>query len=128
MWALVIPLAFVAMALAGYFGAAMKHGRAKRLRDSRFYEILSFSAALVFGILLIVESHDGLIQLCDNFLSPGDSAVWSLVMAPLIALAASVIFGFALDFVAETVQAWHYYRIKRACWEAKRAFRREYYR
>jgi hypothetical protein len=102
-WLIVFIVTVVIMIVLGrkqYIMKKMK-GRYRILKviDDRIFSTLTFVSTFLFGILFITESGRGFLQLFDNSLAPGESPVYSVVMAAIIYPFILLIYGFVVSEV-----------------------------
>lgn len=89
-WMAVAPLFIMFAAFVGL----------KTVNNKNWEKVMNYfskPAAALFGILLFVESRDGIIQYFDNGLSEGESGVISLFLLIPAIVGASILFLLALE-------------------------------
>ena len=102
-WAMVAAM-FVAITVIVailQYGIKNKH-LVKRFSDS-FYFLVSAASALTISVLLVVESHAGIIQLLDNALRGNESPILSGILLGPTAMLFGALFGFALIIISEVI-------------------------
>lgn len=99
-WYIVAP---VMVLVVGYVGTKRfrltRSLKIKVVFNDRLLVLLSVLASVVFGIMLVIESMDGIIQLCDNALTKQDSPAWTLFTAPFVLVMAVFSYGSITYFV-----------------------------
>ncbi|MBQ3473981.1 hypothetical protein IJH72_02345 [Candidatus Saccharibacteria bacterium] len=92
-WAFFAIAMFIAMVALGVMQYYMtpKLGIRRRYNERMFAFVASIGA-IIFGVLLFVESSDGIIQMFDNKLLAGESPLWSVIWAPISILGAAIVF------------------------------------
>jgi len=102
----VVALAFIAIvtivALCQY---GIRNGRLIKKYSDTPYFMLSVAATLTMTVLLVIESHAGIIQLLDNALRGNESPLLSGLLLGPTAMVFGGIFGFGLAVLSEIVTA-----------------------
>gem|GEM_PF-3483803 len=85
------------------------------IRDNRLvkhygdalYFILSAAATLTITVLLIIESHAGIVQLLDNCLRGNESPLLSVILMPFVAMTLGIAFGVVIAIIGDIAASLH---------------------
>ena len=103
-WWVAVALGFIAIvAIVALCQYGIKNGRLIKKYGDALYFILSAAAALTISVLLVVESHAGIIQLLDNALRGNESPLLSGLLLGPTAMVFGGMFGFALIILSEAI-------------------------
>lgn len=101
-WMVIAPLLVVVAIVVGFAQTYLKKvpkGYKLRFRyNENMFLFVAVLSAVIFGVLLFLESSDGIVQYFDNHLGQYESPVWSLFLAPFAMLFASALFGVVVFF------------------------------
>lgn len=106
-WYIVLPVMTIIMVIIGFKNSYyLKNGEVytKRFRD-RLASRVACLATIIITLMILLESHSGVLQILDNQLSNGDSPLWSLIF-----------FGPAFVFIGVAVYAFLYLVYSVAGW------------
>lgn len=97
-WYIILPVMTIIMVIIGIKSIYKKGGKvyAKHFRD-RLASRVAFLATIIITLMMLLESHSGVLQILDNQLSSSDSPLWSLIF-----------FGPTFFFIGVTVYAFLY--------------------
>ena len=99
-WYIFAPSLLVLVAVVSGLRHRRHHCRPLKARyNDRLSQLVGIIATFVFAALVLIESHDGLVQLGDSTLTAEDDPAWALLVAGL-ALVFGVMFYYGLTVAA----------------------------
>lgn len=102
-WMVIMPAFLILSIFIGKKGAVLtRKGAVRYTFNERFAKIIASISGVVFFILLLVESTNGIIQWFDNSLTNQDSPAWSVILAPGAIAIIALLYG---GIVFQTIQS-----------------------
>lgn len=107
-WEVLLPLGMIFMIIPAYKRYRISLLREPHVEETHGRQQIIFFAVLLtvlFGILFILESTSGVMQMLDNNLAPTDSAAWSIILCPIVILFI-VVMAFGVFYGAGILWSW----------------------
>lgn len=124
MWMVYVVLALAVMVALGLFKYGWGQSSPVNRFSDRLIQKVAVGGAVIFGILLIKESTNGIIQALDNHLDETVSAAWSVIVFPFVILFVVAMFAlllYAVYYITSLARLGWLYEQLRAQKERKRA-------
>ena len=119
-WMIVMAIAIAVMIFLGKEQYEERGSRIRRIYGEKLLSIVAAVWAVVWTVMVAIESISGVIQLFDNSLA-GDSPVYSVLFAPIAIGMAGLLFWLILLYIGK-IAGWAYLGyLKERRWERRKS-------